>query len=89
MDNKRALKKILEELNQDKPRIDYVKGMLEVLIGDETTDKKTIVLRDNDTGSFKEVNVVPSKELDEGKILDNMAKANLETVKNLANQSNV
>jgi hypothetical protein len=33
--DKRILKKILEELNKDNPRIDYIKGMLEVLIGED------------------------------------------------------
>ncbi len=30
--NKRALQKCIDELNGDKPRIDYVKGILETLI---------------------------------------------------------
>lgn len=35
MQNKKILKKVLDELNQPIPRLDYIKGMLEVLIGDE------------------------------------------------------
>lgn len=34
---KKSLQKILEELNKESPRLDYIKGMLEVLIDDENT----------------------------------------------------
>lgn len=33
--NKKTLQKALDELNKESPRIDYVRGILEVLIGDD------------------------------------------------------
>ena len=32
--NKKALQKILDELNKDKPNISYIKGIVEVLVED-------------------------------------------------------
>lgn len=35
MQNKKTLKKVLEELEKESPRLDYIRGMLEVLVEDE------------------------------------------------------
>jgi hypothetical protein len=42
--NKKTLQKALDELNKDTPRIDYVRGILEVLIGDDETTTTPIAL---------------------------------------------
>lgn len=36
---KKTIRKVLDELNKDTPRLDYIKGMLEVLIEDEGEEK--------------------------------------------------
>lgn len=37
---KKTIKKVLEELNKESPRLDYIRGILEVLVDEE---EKTIV----------------------------------------------
>ena len=70
------LKKCLDELTQDKPNIDYVRGMLETLIEmqpvSEITREKVI------TSPF-----VPEQSKDEAAILDAEARAKLESIKGL------
>lgn len=82
---KKSLKKILDELNTESPRLDYIKGMLEVMI-DEEEPLVTKVYKDiisNET-------VVEPVETatNEANTLDAYAAANLEKVMNLAQQSN-
>lgn len=66
MNNQKTLKKILEELQKDKPRIDYVVGMLEVLIDEPVVTPLAPY--------------VPSVGLpiDEASLLDSMAKSSME-----------
>ncbi len=78
---KKTLQKILNELNKPDPRLDYIKGMLEVLVDEEeslvTVGYKDVISNDSGTAN-----------LDEGSMLDAMAVANLATVQRLSQQSN-
>lgn len=73
------LKKVLEELKTEKPRIDYVIGMLETLI--EMQEPKMMTKEHVDIISQKgdgtPVAISVSKPKDEGAMLDAMAAAQI------------
>lgn len=93
MNQKKTLKKILDELNKESPRLDYIKGMLEVLI-DENEEEvinpaiKAIIDSEIKAKGKEHINkILESFPLDEAAILDNKARKNLGTIKKLADES--
>lgn len=77
MSNK-ILKKVLDELNSESPRLDYLKGILEVLIGEDDEDKsfKGFDFKDiNVLPKGTEVTFTPNAPMDEAGILDAQAKS--------------
>ena len=75
MNNSAILKKCVDELKKDKPRMDYIVGILETLL-------------DMQGGNLSVVSTHPlfpdklnPPIVDEGRLLDAMAKASLEQVK--------
>ena len=80
--HRKTLQKVIDELNKDNPRLDYVKGILETLIEQlpedksiifKTTDEKVINILDAGTTT----NYTPK---DEGALLDAEAKARLKNI---------
>lgn len=71
----KKLKKILDELNKEVPRLDYVRGMVEMLVEQDEilSVSKTISIKKDEVST-----------IDEGALLDAKAKASLETIKNLS-----
>lgn len=88
---KKTIKKVLDELQKDKPDLSYIRGLLEGLV-DEEVQPLPPALNPGAiwTGSYQPVSMgaggVPTltSSMDESAILDNIAKVNLEKVKNLA-----
>lgn len=77
--NRKTLQKAIDELSKTDPSLDYVRGMLETLIETIPEDKQSVV----------NAIVLPSLEVnDEAKALDYMARAKIESVKLLSDESN-
>lgn len=87
---KKTIKKVLDELVKDKPDLSYIRGMLEVLIdeGDERSVEKFLPGYEFHVEKYRPSQSVDEKVLDEGSMLDSMAKASLATVKSLSEQGN-
>lgn len=87
----KTLKKVLEELNKEIPRLDYIRGMLEVLVEDDKENKYpngvTPMKAQEDLDKYINNPVIANNGLDEASILDAKARASLETIKALAGQS--
>ncbi len=90
--NNNILKKALEELSKDSPKLDYVRGMLETLI--EITEAKpgAIVTTANSMSGFAAGNTSPNyhsvpNTATEESMLDAMAISNLEKIRNIAARS--
>lgn len=76
--NRKTLQKAIDELSKTDPSLDYVRGMLETLIETIPEDKQSVV----------NAIVLPSLEVnDEAKALDYMARAKIESVKLLSDES--
>lgn len=80
-----VLNKILDELNKEAPKLDYIRGMIEVLIASQSHEEKSPTFINPD-GNRQYVTGVPSAAVSmstdpEAQIMDAMARANLETVK--------
>lgn len=90
---KKTLKKILDELNKEVPRLDYIRGILEVLIENEDEPIKYVTTPASTTNfpiADNKGNVkVTSNEkiLDEAEMLDATAREKLAEVKKLADES--
>lgn len=98
----KTLKKILDELNKESPRLDYIKGMLEVLIEDnqmQISSGTTFVpyVGSTNTGLVHGTlsALVPAMSAsasptsnDEGAMMDVAAKAKVEKIRLLAEESN-
>lgn len=78
--NNIILKKAIDELKLEKPKIDYVLGMLETLyeMGKIPDDA---YLKADGKGKVKVVS--QKEELDEASLLDAKARAAIDTIKNL------
>ncbi len=97
----KTLKKILDELNKPTPRLDYIKGMLEVLIEDGNEPQHSpygplqgLVPPGTMTVPMRpfigDATVIASgtpQSFDEASILDATASAKLESIKTLAEAS--
>jgi len=74
----KTLRKVLDELNSEHPRLDYIRGMLEVLVEDEKVSPPVVlqtVRRDVITGK---PSIISSDNLDdEAKTLEAYGKAML------------
>lgn len=76
----KVLKKILEELNKEKPDLSYIKGMLEVLIDDTPVST---------TSGTNDIGIVPiripmaNRTLTEQEILDRETEARLKIIQNV------
>lgn len=79
---KRAIKKVLEELNKESPRLDYIRGMLEVLVDEE--EYKYVYKSPLNSSP---ITAQPVEIKDEASILDAKAAASLVTIKELAEKS--
>lgn len=77
MNNQKTLKKILDELLKPQPRIDYVVGMLEVLIDEPELPCSSVVERSPVKTTVIGSNPVGAATVDEATIMDSMAKAGL------------
>ncbi len=75
----KILKKILDELNKDKPNIDYIRGMVEAVVEDEFVKVPIGAVR-----TTLENTIAP---VDEGTLMDTKAKAAIAEVKRLADIS--
>lgn len=84
--NYKILKRVLDELNKETPKLDYIRGMVETLLSLEP-EKAIYTVQDT---TIKPSSLMPlnkAEPKDEGSILDAMARANLKTIQNLAKQS--
>lgn len=75
------LKKVIEELEKELPRLDYIRGMVETLVEMQTPESKNNVVVNNIPKSGT------STQLDEAAVLDATAKAAIASVKALAESS--
>lgn len=91
--NTGILKKVIEELGKEDPKLDYVRGMLETLylMSSETELKEVYT---NTHGEYPKKVLVPaaplaggSHDLDEGAALDAHARAAISTVQALSEAS--
>lgn len=79
----KTLRKALEELNKDNPCLDYIRGMLEVLVEEDAIDKSINMAAMAFSGYSYKAPVEPEKApennvpVDEGVMLDAMASARL------------
>lgn len=79
----KTLRKALEELNKETPRLDYVRGMLEVLVEEEPEKEQVKASSGAFTGYTYKARVEPIKALEDdvtkdvGDVLDAMAAARL------------
>ncbi len=80
---KRTLQKVLDELKKDKPDISYVRGMLEVLVEDETiVTAPSFPSSASITSPSAVMPVLATVKLDgDAGVLDSMAHASIERVK--------
>lgn len=85
--NAKLIQKILDELAQENPRLDYVRGILETLLESFPQENKILTA----TGSAPMVKVTPvssfAEEVDPLMALEYGTKAKLEEVKKLSEQS--
>lgn len=79
--NRKTLQRVIDELQKEIPRIPYVLGVLETLLETLPEDKALIPV--NLPAIFN-----PVVQDDEAKALDYMAKAKLEGVKLMSDESN-
>jgi len=92
--NSSILKKVIEELGNETPRLDYVRGMLETLYEIETIPAfetypslhETAIKVSNKVGVPARINGEPN---DEAAILDARARAAIESVKAMADASTI
>lgn len=80
----KTLRKILEELDKEQPRLDYIKGMLEVLIEGDITVKPSVQLSSIPTIPVNPSATRESVPMEEAEMLDNIARAKLEEVKKMS-----
>ena len=85
---KKSLKKILDELNTESPRLDYIKGMLEVMIDEEEKPLSRSSMVEQTPVKGEVIGSNPVETAEDGNGLDAYARANLAAVKSLAEQSN-
>ena len=80
----KIIKKCLDELSANTPRLDYIRGILETLL-EMQPEKPKDVLSNGKTTNPKPVNVgsIPTAPADEGAILYAKARAALDTIKTL------
>lgn len=79
------LNKILTELNSDVPRLDYIRGMVEVLLASQGNssnleERGAIMVTSKVTGSN------PVSPTSDQEILDARARAAIETVKSMSTE---
>lgn len=74
--NTNILKKCLEELSKEGPKLDYIRGMLETLIEMQESHNNIVVdnYRDNIT-PFAPIEPIPAQTKDDATILDTKAAA--------------
>lgn len=86
--NRKTLQKVIDELNKPQPRLDYVKGILETMI-DGLPEQPLLVATQVDTLNPPTHTTTPATNFsdDEASVLDGIAKARLESIKEISNQS--
>lgn len=85
--NRKTLQKVIDELAKAEPRLDYISGMLETLI-ETLPEEDKLAIAVNKALSVSVGTVNQSDVSDEAKALDYMAKAKLEGIKLLSDESN-
>ena len=83
--NKNILKKCLDELQKENPRLDYVRGILETLI-----ESLEVSATSSSTFTYNPpiiYNPPITTSVDEATMLENEAKAKLKSVENIINKS--
>jgi hypothetical protein len=78
--NRKIIQKLINELNNEKPRLDYVIGVLDMFLEslpEEPLDKQI----DKALGSITPSLTVPGTIEDEGSLLDKEARARLAGIK--------
>lgn len=76
------LNKILEELNKESPKLDYIRGMVEVLLASEQPRSLVVDL----PKSFSDTGILNPKITSDQEILDARARAAIETVKSMSTE---
>jgi hypothetical protein len=85
---KKTLNKILDELNKESPRLDYIKGMLEVLIEEEQIIiPPNVILNKGDIKPIPMVNIGGEIIMDEASMLEARAREAVATIKALSDAS--
>lgn len=79
---KKTIQKVLSELKAEKPDLSYIRGLLEGLV-----DEEVFVSAVSPSVNIPALRVAPTNTLDEGGVLDGVAKANLNNIKRLAEES--
>ncbi len=92
-----GLQKILTELKAEKPRIDYMLGIVETLLdiqGEEVIDIYDRPIKVQDSSEYlkhkhldPDFKPIPEEPKDEGAILDAQTKARIDSIKALAEKS--
>lgn len=82
--NRKTIQKVIDELNTEQPRLDYVKGILETLI-DSLPEDNRVVLKPNSVVLPPLVNVgmtptASQPSIDESQILETSAMAVLNRI---------
>lgn len=82
---KKTIKKVLEELNRESPRLDYIRGMLEVLIEDEREPGLVV----GAISSTPYLPIVPTiiKNNEIGEAIPMHANTHIDEIKRLAEES--
>lgn len=80
--NYKILQRVLDELNKESPKLDYIRGMVETLL---SLEPERITVQIPTVVGATAIN--RSEPKDEGAMLDAIARANLKTVQDLAKKS--
>lgn len=89
MQNQKTLKKVLEELAKDKPDLSYMRGLLEGLVDGEVIHTVPYIPPSTDPIIWTKTttsSAIPNA-VDEAVIMEAKAKASLDTIKKLSEQS--
>lgn len=86
MNNISILTKCVEELKKEKPRYDYINGLLEALIEMQTESPKLYAIQAGREDAVIKA-IIEERPKDEAAILDAKAKAALASVKALSEAS--
>lgn len=81
--NRKTIQKVIDELSQPTPRLDYVRGVLETIL--DTLPIESIPVTSHTSTVLPDFS--PVEASDEAKALEYMAKAKLEAVKQMSQEN--